>query len=306
MALLEVREITMKFGSLLANSDVSFDVEKGTIVGLIGPNGAGKTTLFNCVAGLYTPTAGKVFFKGEDVTELPAYKMARRGVARTFQVVRPLKEMTVFENILVGAYMRTGDSTKAKDIAERCMDLCFLKEHGGRLAGGLTIGNKKRLEVARALATEPELLLLDEAVAGLTSTEVREMVDVIVRLREEGVTILMVEHIMEAIMPIADKIVVLASGKKIAEGAPAEIVKDPVVITAYFGEKFSKRLNAHSADASACLPPDEISNVRAEREQGTAQAADASACLPPEEISDVRAKREQGTAQGRENNGGDA
>ncbi|WP_303322457.1 ABC transporter ATP-binding protein [Cloacibacillus evryensis] len=280
MALLEVREITMKFGSLLANSDVSFDVEKGTIVGLIGPNGAGKTTLFNCVAGLYTPTAGKVFFKGEDVTELPAYKMARRGVARTFQVVRPLKEMTVFENILVGAYMRTGDSTKAKDIAERCMDLCFLKEHGGRLAGGLTIGNKKRLEVARALATEPELLLLDEAVAGLTSTEVREMVDVIVRLREEGVTILMVEHIMEAIMPIADKIVVLASGKKIAEGAPAEIVKDPVVITAYFGEKFSKRLNAHSADASACLPPEEISNVRA--------------------------KREQGTAQGRENNGGDA
>ena len=277
MALLEVREITMKFGSLLANSDVSFDVEKGTIVGLIGPNGAGKTTLFNCVAGLYTPTAGKVFFKGEDVTELPAYKMARRGVARTFQVVRPLKEMTVFENILVGAYMRTGDSAKAKDIAERCMDLCFLKEHGGRLAGGLTIGNKN---IAAALSHGAELLLLDEAVAGLTSTEVREMVDVIVRLREEGVTILMVEHIMEAIMPIADKIVVLASGKKIAEGAPAEIVKDPVVITAYFGEKFSKRLNAHSADASACLPP--------------------------EEISDVRAKREQGTAQGRENNGGDA
>ena len=145
MALLEVRNLTMKFGSLLANSDVSFDVEKGTIVGLIGPNGAGKTTLFNCVAGLYKPTSGKITFKGEDVTDLPAYKMARLGVARTFQVVRPLKEMSVFENILVGAYMRTSDTAKAREVAERCMDLCFLSEHRNKLAGGLTIGNKKRL-----------------------------------------------------------------------------------------------------------------------------------------------------------------
>ena len=242
MAMLEVRNLTMKFGSLLANSDVSFDVERGAIVGLIGPNGAGKTTLFNCVAGLYKPTSGKIYFKGNDVTDLPPYKMARLGVARTFQVVRPLKEMSVFENILVGAYMRTKDAAKARKSAERCMELCFLAEHRDKLAGGLTIGNKKRLEVARALATEPELILLDEAVAGLTSSEVKEMVDVIVRLKKEGLTILMVEHIMEAIMPIADKIVVLASGQKIAEGKPADIVHDPVVTTAYFGEKFSKRL----------------------------------------------------------------
>ena len=139
MALLEVKNLTMKFGSLLANSDVSFNVERGTIAGLIGPNGAGKTTLFNCVAGLYKPSGGQVFFDGADVTGLPSYKMAKVGVARTFQVVRPLKEMTVFENILVGAYMRHSDSGKAYDIAKRCAKLCFLEEHKDRLAGGLTI-----------------------------------------------------------------------------------------------------------------------------------------------------------------------
>ena len=242
MALLEVRNLTMKFGSLLANSDVSFDVEKGTIVGLIGPNGAGKTTLFNCVAGLYKPASGKVTFDGLDVTGYPSWKMARLGLARTFQVVRPLKEMTVYENILVGAYMRYSDTAKANEVAEHCVDLCFLGDLRNKLAGGLTIGNKKRLEVARSLATGPKLLLLDESVAGLTSTEVKEMVEVIVRLREEGVTILMVEHIMEAIMPIADKIVVLASGKKRAEDSPQAVINDPTVITAYFGEKFAKRL----------------------------------------------------------------
>ena len=197
MALLEVRDLTMKFGSLVANSDVSFDVEKGTIVGLIGPNGAGKTTLFNCVAGLYKPASGKVIFDGLDVTGYPSWKMARLGLARTFQVVRPLKEMTVYENILVGAYMRYSDTVKANEVAEHCVDLCFLGDLRNKLAGGLTIGNKKRLEVARSLATGPKLLLLDESVAGLTSTEIKEMVDVIVRLKEEGVTILMVEHIME-------------------------------------------------------------------------------------------------------------
>ena len=242
MALLEVRNLTMKFGSLLANSDVSFDVEQGSIVGLIGPNGAGKTTLFNCVAGMYKPSEGRIFFEGKDVTGLPSWKIARLGVARTFQVVRPLKEMTVFENVLVGAYMRHSDTAEAHEIAERCTELCFLGKIRDKLAGGTTIGDKKRLEIARSLATQPKLLLLDEAVAGLTSTEVKDMVEVIVRLKKEGITILMVEHIMEAIMPIADKIVVLASGKKIAEDTPQVVVNDQTVITAYFGEKFAKRL----------------------------------------------------------------
>ncbi len=175
--------------------------------------------------------------------------MARLGLARTFQVVRPLKEMTVYENILVGAYMRYSDTAKANEVAEHCVELCFLGDLRDKLAGGLTIGNKKRLEVARSLATGPKLLLLDESVAGLTSTEVKEMVEVIVRLKEEGVTILMVEHIMEAIMPIADKIVVLASGKKIAEDTPKAVINDPTVITAYFGEKFAKRLKESKEDS---------------------------------------------------------
>lgn len=242
MALFEVRDLTMKFGSLVANSEVSFDVEQATIVGLIGPNGAGKTTLFNCVAGLYKPASGKVLFGGVDITGQPPYKIARLGIARTFQVVRPLKEMTVFENILVGAYLRHGDTAKASEVAERCMELCFLSDMRDKRAGGMTIGNKKRLEVARALATQPKLLLLDEAVAGLTTTETKDMVEVILRLKSEGVAILMVEHIMEAVMPIADRVVVLNGGVKICEDSPRKVINDPQVITAYFGEKFGRRL----------------------------------------------------------------
>jgi branched-chain amino acid transport system ATP-binding protein len=242
MALLEVSNLTMKFGSLVANRDVSFQVETGTIVGLIGPNGAGKTTVFNCLAGLYKPTEGRILFDSHDITRLPAYRISRLGMARTFQIVRPLKEMTVLENILVGAYLRQPDPRKALEVARHCLDICFLGELTDRPAGGLTIGNKKRLEVARALATSPKLLLLDEAVAGLTSTEVRQMVDLIKVLREDGITILMVEHIMEAIMPIADKIVVLDGGIKIAEDRPGAVVENEAVIKAYFGEKFSRRL----------------------------------------------------------------
>jgi branched-chain amino acid transport system ATP-binding protein len=242
--MLEVHNLTMRFGSLVANNDVSFSVEQGQIVGLLGPNGAGKTTLFNCVAGLYRPSRGRILFQGHDITHLPSYKIARLGIARTFQVVRPLKEMTVLDNIMVGSYLRHANPKKALAVAEEVMERCFLSPYRSKPAGDLTMGHKKRLEVARALATDPKLLMLDESVAGLTATEVKEMVALICSLRDSGVTLLMVEHIMEAIMPIADKLVVLNGGVKIAEDRPAVVSEDETVITAYLGEKFSKRLKA--------------------------------------------------------------
>ena len=242
MALLEVRHLTMRFGSLVANDDVCFDVDAGTIVGLIGPNGAGKTTLFNCIGGLYRPSSGRVRFDGHDITGGPAHRVARLGAVRTFQVVHPLKEMSVRDNVLVGAFLREANTRRAQMVADRWIAACQLGPDRDRPAGELTIGGKKRLEMARALATGPRLLMLDEAMAGLTTTEVHQAVALIRRIRDEGVTLLVVEHIMEAIMPVADKVVVLDGGAKIAEGPSAAIINDHRVITAYLGPKFSQRL----------------------------------------------------------------
>jgi len=241
MSLLDVREVTMKFGELVANDRVSFSVEEGSIVGLIGPNGAGKTTLFNCISGLYKPTGGRIFFDGEDVTGLAPWRIARKGAVRTFQVVRPLKEMSVFDNVLVGAFLKCPDSREAFARASECVRICNLEPVQGRPAGELPIGGKKRLELARALATRPRMLMLDEVMAGLTSTEMKASIEVILRLRESGITLMIVEHVMEGIMPIADKIVVLDGGVKIAEDAPGRIANDERVIEAYLGAKYSRR-----------------------------------------------------------------
>ncbi len=244
MALLEVQDVTKKFGELVANDRVSFTVEAGDIVGLIGPNGAGKTTIFNCVSGLYPVTSGKIFFDGREITGLPSYRIARMGAVRTFQVVRPLKEMTVFDNVLVGAFLHDANTARARETAEHSIRICGLAEFADKASGDLPIGVKKRLELARALATKPRLLMLDEVMAGLTSTEVNTALDLIRNIRKEGITLLIVEHIMEAIMPIADKVVVLDGGVKLAEGPPSEIIHDERVITAYLGEKFSRRMQA--------------------------------------------------------------
>jgi len=244
LALLEVRNVTKKFGSLIANYDISFNIEEGQIIGLIGPNGAGKTTLFNCISGLYKANEGKVLFEGIDITEFPPYRVAKLGAVRTFQIVHPLKDMTVFDNILMGAYLREPNNQKAIEIAENCIKIGYLSEVKNKRAGDITIGLKKRLELARALATGPKLLMLDESMAGLTSTEVKESVELVKNLRDTGITFLIVEHVMEAIMPIADKVVVLDGGIKIAEGKPEEIIKNEQVIEAYFGKKYSKKLQA--------------------------------------------------------------
>jgi len=244
MALLDVQDVTMKFGELVANDRVSFTVEAGSIVGLIGPNGAGKTTLFNCISGLYKPTSGRILFDGEDITGLKPYQIARKGAVRTFQVVRPLKEMTVFDNVLVGAFLQASENRDAFETAAECIRLCNLGPLQDKQAGELSIGGKKRLEMARALATRPKLLMLDEVMAGLTSTEIKESVEVIRRLHESGMTMMIVEHVMEGIMPVADKIVVLDGGAKIAEDVPARIANDESVIEAYLGSKYSQRFKA--------------------------------------------------------------
>lgn len=241
MALLDVFDVTMKFGELVACDKVSFTVEEGTIVGLIGPNGAGKTTLFNCISGLYKPSGGRILFNGVDITGMKPYEIARKGAVRTFQVVRPLKDMTVLDNVLVGAFLNSKENHIAFQRAEECIRLCKLEHFQRKLAGELSIGGKKRLEMARALATDPKLLMLDEVMAGLTATEIKASIEVIQRLRDKGMTIMVVEHVMEGIMPIADKIVVLDGGVKIAEDVPEAIANNERVIEAYLGAKYSQR-----------------------------------------------------------------
>jgi branched-chain amino acid transport system ATP-binding protein len=244
-AFLSIENVAMHFGGLHALDDVSFEVERGSVVGLIGPNGSGKTTLMNVVSGVYKPTHGNVMFNGRRIADVPTYAVCRLGIARTFQVVKPFANLTVRENVAVGAmYGRNGGERSARASFERAQELCEivgLSHAAGRLASELTVPSRKRLEVAKALALDPEVLLLDEVMAGLNATEVDEALRLLRTVNEGGVTLIIVEHLMKAIASISTTIVVLAEGKKIAQGAPAEVLASPRVVEAYLGTRYAAR-----------------------------------------------------------------
>jgi branched-chain amino acid transport system ATP-binding protein len=235
-AILEIRHVSKFFGGLAANSDVSFDVEHGQILGLIGPNGAGKTTLFNCITGYYPPSKGDVIFKGVRLNGLEPNQVCRLGMARTWQKVRPLAKMTVLDNVMVGALLRTHSLRVARQVALEQLRIVRLDAKAAFLAGGLPIGERKKLEVARVMATKPELLLLDEVMGGLNPAESDEIIELILDLKKLGLTQVVIEHDMKAIMRLSDRIVCLNSGEKLAEGLPKEIVSNKDVVTAYLGE----------------------------------------------------------------------
>ncbi len=238
MAILEVQNVSKHFGGLKAVDQVDLTIGKGQIYGLIGPNGAGKSTLFNCVAGLYAPTSGKVIFKDREITGMKPWNIAKMKISRTFQIVKPFQTKTVLFNAMVGAFLRSNNVAEVRDMALDSLEKLHLADKRNKLANSLTIADRKRLEFARALATDPELLLLDECMAGLRPNEVDETLDVIRWIRDKGVTIFMIEHIMRAIMSVSDRITVIQFGKKIMDGTPQEVAKDERVIKAYLGESY--------------------------------------------------------------------
>jgi len=236
--LLSVQGVTKRFGGLQALSQITFDLPEGQILGLIGPNGAGKTTLFNAINGIYPPEDGRIVFRDKDVTRAKPYDHARLGMARTHQIVQPLNELTVRDNVTVGACFGHENQTlgNAGKIADEVLAFVGLGAKADQLAGSLNVAQKKRLEMARALAARPYLLLLDEVLAGLNPSEIDGMVQTVLKIREQGITIIMIEHVMKAVMNVSDRIIVLDYGQQIAEGSPEEIAKNEKVIEAYLGD----------------------------------------------------------------------
>ncbi|MFZ2447975.1 MAG: ABC transporter ATP-binding protein [Syntrophobacteraceae bacterium] len=233
----ETRRLTKAFGGLIAVNDVTFQVQEGEIYGLIGPNGSGKTTVFNLITGFYPITSGTVLFGGKELNGLPTWKVCKEGVGRTFQIVKPLRRMTVLENVMTAAFCRTSHANQARDKAIEVLDFCEMAKKVDFPASGLTIGDRKRMEIARALATEPKLLLLDETMAGLTPQEQLEGVEMIRKIRASGITIIIVEHIMHVIMNLCDRILCINYGQEIAKGTPSEVANNSAVIEAYLGKE---------------------------------------------------------------------
>lgn len=235
--LLKVEDLTKTFGGLHAVEDVSFQIRQGEIIGLIGPNGAGKTTIFNLISGYHPPTRGRIAFNGRDITGRRPYELARLGIGRTFQVVKPFPGLTVLENVLIAAFARHPKRADAEGHAWQILENTGLADRAAVSAASLTLAGRKRLEISKALALEPQLLLLDEVVAGLNPTEADQTIKLILQLRDRGISILIVEHIMRVIMNISDSILVLNFGRQIAMGKPAEVTQNPEVVKAYLGEE---------------------------------------------------------------------
>jgi branched-chain amino acid transport system ATP-binding protein len=238
-ALLELTAVSRAFQSLLAVQNVNLNVERGELLGLIGPNGAGKSTLFNLIAGVLKPTSGAIRFDGRDVTGWKPYQVARIGIARTFQIPKPYRQLSVIENVIMSAFLRDHSVAGARRIAEQALDDVGLTNYVETPVGALTVGLLKRLEVARALAIRPQLVLFDEIMAGLTPTEVGVMTQFVAGLPARGITVIWVEHVLYAIMRTATRLIVLNRGQQIAEGAPAAVARDPAVVKAYLGEEMS-------------------------------------------------------------------
>ena len=235
---LETKGLTMRFGGLTAVDHLDLYVTEGEAVGLIGPNGAGKTTAFNMISGAYKPSEGSVIFMGEDITKLAAPEVCKRGIGRTFQVVRPFGDLSVLENVMVGGFVHTNKTAEARKIAEDVLRLVSMDHIANRKAKDLTLPQRKRLEIAKALATKPKLLLLDEVLAGLNPTEIEEAIVLIRKINSNGISVLMIEHVLQATMAICSRIYVLDYGKPIATGSPEEVTSNPDVIKAYLGDDY--------------------------------------------------------------------
>ena len=239
MALLEVHNLTKDFDGLRANDDISFTLNQGELVGLIGPNGAGKTTLFNCISGLHPVSSGRIIFDGQEITHLKAYEVARRGLGRTFQVYVASGDLTVEENVMVGCFMRTRSRSLANVRAREILADLKLSDLAGYLVSELPVSAQKRVTMATALGSDPKLLLLDEVAAGLNPSEIDEIMTIIKHVHDDlGVTVMLIEHVMELVMKVSHRVIVLDYGRKIAEGEPEIVAKDPLVIKAYLGERY--------------------------------------------------------------------
>lgn len=240
MSYFEIKGLVKNFGGLMALNDINLSIEQGEVVGLIGPNGSGKTTLFNCINNFCKPDRGQILFKGKRIDGLPTHKICQMGIARTFQIVKPLKRLTVIDNVMAGAFLHTNDENQARKKSVDVLDFCELSHRKDMLGKDLPLADKKRMEVARALASDPELLLLDETAAGLNLKEIDRILEIVMKIRGSGITCLVVEHVMKFLMGISDRVMCINFGQEIVTGKPHEVVSHPEVIAAYLGSDYVK------------------------------------------------------------------